>query len=88
VRPLWGVGSTNLWFVAAGISNALSVQFLNNALAIGDVVAVIPIVSATPLFTLFMTIVYFGRETITWRTIATIALIVPGVIVVALTGGR
>jgi uncharacterized membrane protein len=88
VRPLWGVGSTNLWFVAAGISNALSVQFLNNALAIGDVVAVIPIVSATPLFTLLMTIVYFGRETITWRTIATIALIVPGVIVVGLTGGR
>jgi drug/metabolite transporter (DMT)-like permease len=49
---------------------------------------VIPIVSATPLFTLLMTFVYFGRETITWRTIATIALIVPGVIVVALSGGR
>jgi drug/metabolite transporter (DMT)-like permease len=49
---------------------------LNNALAIGEV-AVIPIVSATPLFTLLMTFVYAGRETITWRTIA-IALIVPG----------
>ena len=30
----------------------------------------------------------FGRETITWRTVATIALIVPGVILVALTGSR
>jgi drug/metabolite transporter, DME family len=59
---------------------------LNNALAIGEV-AVIPIVSATPLFTLLMTFVYVGRQTITWRTIA-IALIVPGVIVVALSGGR
>src|SRR5215831_20158403 len=38
VRPLLGVASANLWFVAAGISNALSVQFLNNALAIGEVV--------------------------------------------------
>jgi uncharacterized membrane protein len=58
---------------------------LNNALAIGEV-AVIPIVSATPLFTLLMTFVYAGRETIK-RTIA-IALIVSGVIVVALSGGR
>jgi drug/metabolite transporter (DMT)-like permease len=28
----------------------------------------------------------FGRETITWRTVATMALIVPGVILVALGG--
>jgi uncharacterized membrane protein len=80
--------SSNLWFFAAGIANALSVQFLNNALAIGDVVAVVPIVSATPVFTLLMGFFYFGRETITWRTIGTIALIVPGVILVALSGTR
>src|SRR5256886_2474581 len=50
-RPLSGARTSNLWFFAAGIANALSVQFLNNALAIGDVVSVVPIVSATPLFT-------------------------------------
>ncbi len=50
-------------------------------------VAVILIVSATPLFTLLMTFLYFRRETITWRTVATIVSIVPGVIVVALSGG-
>jgi uncharacterized membrane protein len=77
--------SSNLWFLAAGIANALSLQFLNNALAIGDVVAVVPIVSATPVFTLLMGVLYFGRESITWRTIATMALIVPGVILVALS---
>ena len=87
-RPLSGTGSSNLWFVAAGIANALSVQFLNNALAAGDVVAVVPIVSATPVFTLLLGFLYFGRETITWRTIGTIALIVPGVMLVALSGGR
>lgn len=87
-RPLSGAGRSNLWFVAAGIANALSVQFLNNALAVGDVVAVVPIVSATPVFTLLMGFFYFGRETITWRTVATIALIVPGVVLVALSGGR
>ena len=83
-----GAGRSYLWFVAAGIANALSVQFLNNALAVGDVVAVVPIVSATPVFTLLMGFFYFGRETITWRTVATIALIVPGVVLVALSGGR
>ena len=74
----------NLWFFAAGICNALSLQFLNNALAVGDVVAVVPVVSATPVFTLLLGVLFFGRESITWRTVATIALIVPGVILVAL----
>jgi uncharacterized membrane protein len=75
----------NAWFVAAGIANALSLQFLNNALAAGDVVAVIPIVSATPVFTLLMGMLYFGRETITARTILTMLLIVPSVVLVALS---
>jgi uncharacterized membrane protein len=88
-RPLLGMGGGgNLWFIAAGISNALSLQFLNNALAAGDVVAVVPIVSATPVFTLLLGVLFFGREIVTCRTLATIALIVPGVILVALNSGR
>jgi DME family drug/metabolite transporter len=87
-RPLLGTGSGNLWFFAAGICNALSLQFLNNALAAGDVVAVVPIVSATPVFTLLLGLLFFGRERITWRTVATIALIVPGVVLVALQSAR
>ena len=87
-RPLLGRASGHLWFIAAGISNALSLQFLNNALAVGDVVAVVPVVSATPVFTLLLGVVFFGRERITWRTLATIALIVPGVILVALHTAR
>jgi len=87
-RPLLGTGSGNLWFFAAGLSNALSLQFLNNALAVGDVVAVVPLVSATPVFTLLLGLLLFGRERITWRTLATIALIVPGVVLVALHSAR
>lgn len=86
--PRMAAGSGNAWFFAAGVCNALSLQFLNNALASGDVVAVIPLVSATPVFTLLLGMLFFGREIITWRTLATIALIVPGVILVALHGGR
>lgn len=87
-RPLLAMGGGNLWFFAAGLSNALSLQFLNNALAAGDVVAVVPLVSATPVFTLLLGVLFFGREIITWRTLATIALIVPGVILVALHSGQ
>ncbi len=90
-RPIAVGGSAytgQLWFVASGVVIALSVQFLNNALAIGDVVAVLPIVSATPVFTLLMGFFWFGREVITWRTIATMALIVPGVILVAVSGAK
>lgn len=90
-RPIAVGGSAytgQLWFVASGVVIALSVQFLNNALAIGDVVAVLPIVSATPVFTLLMGFFWFGSEVITWRTIATMALIVPGVILVAVSGAK
>ncbi len=87
-RPLSGAGGANLWFIASGVANALSLQFLNNALAAGKVVAVVPLVSATPVFTLLLGICFFGRETITWRTVAAIALIVPGVVLVALNAGR
>lgn len=85
-RPFVGTRASHLWFVASGVANALSLQFLNSALQIGDLVSVIPIVSATPVFTLLMGYFWFGREIITTRTLVTIALIVPGVILVAVTG--
>jgi uncharacterized membrane protein len=85
-RPLSGTLRSHLWFVASGVAVALSLQFLNNALQVGDMVSVIPIVSATPLFTLLMGFFWFGREVITRRTVATVGLIVPGVILVALAG--
>ncbi len=85
-RPFVGTRASHLWFVASGVANALSLQFLNSALQIGDLVSVIPIVSATPVFTMLMGYFWFGREIITTRTLVTIALIVPGVILVAVAG--
>ena len=81
-RPVSGNFASWRWFIAAGIANALSIQFLNNALFIGTLLSTMPIVSASPVFTMLLGFFYFGRETITWRTMATIALIVPGVILV------
>ena len=85
-RPFVGTRRSILWFVASGIANALSLQFLNSALQVGELVSVIPIVSATPVFTMLMGYLWFGREIISARTLVTIALIVPGVILVAVAG--
>ncbi len=85
-RPFVGTRTSHLWFVASGVANALSLQFLNSALQVGDLIAVVPIVSATPVFTALMGYFWFGREIISARTLWTIALIVPGVILVAVAG--
>jgi len=85
-RPFGGTRTSLLWFLASGIANALSLQFLNSALQVGELVSVIPIVSATPVFTMVMGYLWFGREIISTRTLVTIALIVPGVILVAVAG--
>jgi uncharacterized membrane protein len=85
-RPFTGTRTSHLWFVAAGVANALSLQFLNSALQVGELISVVPIVSATPVFTMLMGYFWFGREIISTRTLVTIALIVPGVILVAVAG--
>ena len=45
-------------------------------------VAVVPIVSASPVFTMLLGYLVFKREVITWQTIAAMALVVGGVILV------
>lgn len=83
-RPLVGTIKSYKWFVASGIAAAVSLQFLNLALQIGTVISVVPVVSATPVFTMLLGLFVFRRETFSWRTAATIALVVPGVILVAM----
>ena len=72
------------WFIAGGTINGLSIYSLNTALEQGSVVTVLPISSSVPVFTLLLGWLVFRRETIGWRTVATIALIVPGIVLVAL----
>jgi len=74
------------WFVLAGVAAGLSLHFLNSALAAGSVVTVVPIVSAAPVFTLLLGLAVFRNEAFSARTVATIALVVPGVVLVAISG--
>jgi drug/metabolite transporter, DME family len=81
-RTFTGDLGSHKWFIAAGIAAGLSLHFLNSALQMGTLVAVVPIVSASPVFTMLLGYLVFKREVITWQTIAAMALVVGGVILV------
>lgn len=62
-RAITGTRRSIRWFVASGIAAAISLHFLNSALQIGELVAVVPIVSATPVFTMLLGLFVFrGRS--------------------------
>ena len=77
-------GDAVLLLMSRRLTSAAGVYALNVALQHGDVIVVSPIVASSPVFALMLAIVVFRRETLTWRTVATIALVVAGVILVIL----
>ncbi len=78
----WGYG----WFALAGALNGVSVYSLNLALKSGQLLTVAPIVACSPMFTMLLSLLVFKRETVTWRMALTIALVVSGVVLVAVKG--
>lgn len=70
-------------FMASGLLNGISIMSLNTALFLGDVVAVVPIVSTSPLITLLLGVLIFKRERFTVQGLAAMALIVPAVVAIA-----
>jgi drug/metabolite transporter, DME family len=73
------------WFILTGVITSVAFFTLNIALEIGKVITVIPIVAVSPIFAMLLGLLVFRKETITWRTIVTVALVVPGVVLVSLT---
>ena len=63
---------------------ALAITALNQALLTGQIIVVVPVVSAAPVFTLLLSILVFRRERLTARLIAAVAVVVPSVILIAL----
>lgn len=73
-----------LCFVGSGVAMALAITALNQALLLGQIVVVVPIVSASPVFTMLLSILVFRRERVTGRLVAAVCVVVPSVIVIAL----
>ena len=72
------------WFIGASACFSLAVLSLNTALYNGQVIQVIPIVAASPIFTLLLSICIFRQEVITKRIILAVFMVVPAVMLIAM----
>ena len=72
------------WFIAAGFAFGIAIMFLNTALMRGQIVTVVPIVSAAPIFSILLSIFVFRREKLTARIVLAVFLVVPSVTYIAL----
>lgn len=73
------------YYALSGVITACAVYLLNQALEYGQVITVAPIVASSPVFAALLGYFVFGRETLTWRTLLTISLVVPGVVLIVLS---
>lgn len=71
-------------FAFAGLTMGTAIIALNQALLIGQIVTVVPIVAASPLFTMLLGILVFRREKLTPKVVAAVFIVVPSVVVIAL----
>lgn len=74
------------WFMGASGCFSMAVIALNTALHIGQIVQVVPVVAASPVFTLILGAMVFRRERITGRVVAAVLLVVPAVALIAIAG--
>ena len=73
------------YYLASGIVTSFAVYLLNEALELGQVITVAPILASSPVFAALLGYFVFGRETLTWRTLLTIGLVVPGIVLIVLS---
>lgn len=77
-------GRASWWFVGSGVTMALAITALNQALLEGRIIVVVPIVSAAPVFTMLLGMAFFRGERLSARLVAAVCIVVPSVIVIAL----
>lgn len=70
-----------LWFSAVGLSNGVAVLITYQALALGEVTVVAPLVACYPLATLGLGWAFLGKADITRRTVIGVGITVAGVAV-------
>ena len=69
-------------FYILGVGS-LAVIALNTALHLGQVVQIVPIVAASPIFTLILSVSIFRKERITKRIVLAVFMVVPAVALIA-----
>jgi drug/metabolite transporter (DMT)-like permease len=84
-QPVPWRGGAPYWFVAAGVIMGISILSLNTALMRGQIVTVVPIVACSPVFTMLLSVLVFRRERLTARIVLAVFVVVPAVILIALS---
>lgn len=77
--------SGTYWFLASGAVFCVATFLLNVALLKGDIITIVPIVSAAPIFSMLLSIFIFRRETINLRVFLAVAIVMPSVVLIALS---
>jgi drug/metabolite transporter (DMT)-like permease len=82
LRGAMDIRSPALWlFTTSGVLQGIGFLAFTTALSTNDVTVVYPVTSTAPLFTLGFTALFLrGQESITWRVVVGVALVVLGVI--------
>ncbi len=73
------------WFALAGLLMSGAVVSLNTALMQGQITTVVPIVAASPIFSMLLSIFIFKREPVSLRLVAALFMVVPSVVFIALS---
>jgi DME family drug/metabolite transporter len=76
---------TPLWHVGAGMTFGFATVSLNTALLHGEVIVVVPIVAASPIFSLLLSVFLFRREKITPKIVIAVLMVVPAVALIAIS---
>ena len=77
-------GRAPYWFVAGGVLIGIAVLCLNTALLAAPLIAVVPIVAASPIFTMLLSVLIFRREKLSLRIVLAVFMVVASVIFIAL----
>ena len=65
--------------------HASAVMMMNSALLLSPLIIVVPLVSIYPFLTLALSLLIFGRQTLSARTVIAVLLVVPGVLLIGLS---
>ncbi len=84
-QPVPWRGGGPYWFMAAGVIMGTSILSLNTALMRGQIVTVVPIVACSPVFTMLLSVLVFRREKLSARVVLAVFVVVPSVILIALS---
>ena len=72
-------------FLVAGLIFGIAVLALNTALLNGDIITVVPIVAASPVFSMLLSVLVFRREVLSLKIVIAVFIVMPSVALIALS---